>query len=56
MKYREVYRLCDLVDRFPGYRFGGPGWILAATIFPRSSGLEQGPLSLVSATEELLEK
>jgi hypothetical protein len=35
---------------------GGPGSILGATRFSDVVGLERGPLSLVSTTEELLEK
>jgi hypothetical protein len=48
-----INRLCGLVVRALGYRSRGPGSIPAAT---RLSGLEQGPLSLVSTTEELLER
>jgi hypothetical protein len=40
-------RLCGLVIRIPGYRSRGPGSI------PEVVGLERGPLSLVSTTEEL---
>jgi hypothetical protein len=43
-------RLCGLVVRVPGYRSGFP----VLPDFPRSSGLERGPLSLMSITEELL--
>jgi hypothetical protein len=48
-----LFRLYGLVVRVPGYRSRGPGSI------PRLSeelGLERGPLSLVSTTEELLER
>jgi hypothetical protein len=38
-----IDRLCGLVVRVLGYRSGGPG-------------LERGPLSLVSTTEELLDR
>jgi hypothetical protein len=41
-----------------GYRFGGPGSIPGTTRFSEKKkvmGLEQGPLSLVSTTEELLD-
>jgi hypothetical protein len=43
-------RLCGLVVRVPGYRFGGPGHYKKTKVV----GLERGPLSLVSKTEELL--
>jgi hypothetical protein len=46
-------RLCDLVVRVLGYRSGGPGSI-PGTIKKKVVGLERGPLSLVSTTEELL--
>jgi hypothetical protein len=36
-----------------GYRFGGPGSI-PGTAKKKVVGLERGPLSLVSTTEELL--
>jgi hypothetical protein len=45
-------RLCGLVVRFLGYRSGGPGSI-PGTIRKKVVGLEWGPLSLVSTTEEL---
>jgi hypothetical protein len=38
-----MFRLCDLVVRVPGYRSRVPGF-----------GLERGPLSFMSTTEELL--
>jgi hypothetical protein len=41
----------------PGYRSRGPGSILGCyQIFREVVGLERGPLSLVSTTEELLER
>jgi hypothetical protein len=46
-------RLCGLVVRVLGYRSGGPGSILGTTR-KKVVGLERGPLSLVSTTEELL--
>jgi hypothetical protein len=55
-------RLCGLVVRVLGYRFGGPGSIPGTTRFSGGGegkqvvGLERGPLSLVSTTEELLDK
>jgi hypothetical protein len=50
-------RLCGLVVRVPGYRSGGPGSIPGTTrIKKKVAGLERGPLSLVSTTEELLDR
>jgi hypothetical protein len=48
-------RLCDLVVRVLGYRSGGPGSIPGTTRKKKVVGLERGPLSLVSTTEELLD-
>jgi hypothetical protein len=48
-------RLCVLVVRVLGYRSGGPGSIPAITR-EKVVGLERGPLSLVSTTEELLDR
>jgi hypothetical protein len=48
-------RLCGLVARDLGYRSGGPSSI-PATIRKKVLGLEQGPLSHVSTTEELLDR
>jgi hypothetical protein len=48
-------RLCGLVVRVLGYRSGGPGSIPGTTIKKNVMGLERGPLSLVSTTEELLD-
>jgi hypothetical protein len=48
--------------RVLGYRSGGPGSIPGTTRFSEKKGkktvvgLEQGPLSLVSTTEELLDR
>jgi hypothetical protein len=64
MLYRVLsVRLCGLVVRVLGYRFGGPGSIPATTRFSGKKkkgkkvvGLERGPLSLVSTTEELLDR
>jgi hypothetical protein len=39
-----------------GYRSRGPGSINGTTRKKKVVGLERGPLSLVSTTEELLEK
>jgi hypothetical protein len=55
-------RLCGLVVRVLSYRFGGPGSIPGTTRFSGGKkvkqvvGLERGPLSLVSTTEELLDR
>jgi hypothetical protein len=46
-------RLCGLVVRVLSYRSGGPGSI-PVTTKKKVVGLERGPLSLVSRTEELL--
>jgi hypothetical protein len=49
-------RLCGLVFRVLGYRSRGPGFCSQHyQIFWEVVGLERGPLSLVSITEELLE-
>jgi hypothetical protein len=49
-------RLCGLVVRVLGYRSGGPGSIPGTTKKEKVIGLERGPLSLVSTTEELLDR
>jgi hypothetical protein len=49
-------RLCGLVVRVFGYRSGGPGSIPGTTRKKKVVGLEQGPLSLMSITEELLDR
>jgi hypothetical protein len=66
--YLEKDRLCGLVVRVLGYRFGGPGFdSQALQDFPTKKkkkkkkgkqvvGLERGSLSLVSTTEELLDR
>jgi hypothetical protein len=48
--------LCGLVVRVLGYRSGGPGSIPGTTRTKKVVGLERGPLSLVSTTEELLDR
>jgi hypothetical protein len=48
-------RLCGLVVRVLDYRPGGPG-LITGTNKKKLVGLEQGPLSLVSTTEELLDR
>jgi hypothetical protein len=62
--YKVKDRLCGLVVRVLGYRFGGPGSIPGTTRFSEKKkkkgkqvlGLERGSLSLVSTTEELLDR
>jgi hypothetical protein len=49
-------RLCGLVVRVLGYRSGGPGSSPGTTRKKKVVGLERGPLSLVSTTEELLDR
>jgi hypothetical protein len=49
-------RLCGLVVRVLGYRSGGPGSIAGTTRKKKVVDLERGPLSLVSTTEELLDR
>jgi hypothetical protein len=49
-------RLCGLVVRVFGYRSGGPGSIPGPTRKKKVMGMERGPLSLVSTTEELLDR
>jgi hypothetical protein len=49
-------RLCGLVVRVLGYRSRGPGSIPGNTEKKKVVGLERGPLSLVSTTEELLDR
>jgi hypothetical protein len=51
-----VDRLCGLVVRVLGYRSGGPVSIPGTTTKKKVVGLERGPLSLVSTTEELLDR
>jgi hypothetical protein len=47
--------LCGLVVRVPGYRSGGPGFDSRALQGGKKIvGLDRGPLSVVSTTEELL--
>jgi hypothetical protein len=49
-------RICGLVVRVLGYRSGGPGSIPGTTRKKKLVGLERGPLSFVSTTEELLDR
>jgi hypothetical protein len=51
-----IDRLFGLVVRVLGYRSGGPDSIPGTTKKKNVVGLERGPLSLVSATEELLDR
>jgi hypothetical protein len=51
-----IDRLCDLVVRVLGYKSGGPGSIPGTTRKKKVMGLERGALSLVSTTEELLDR
>jgi hypothetical protein len=51
----EPDRLSGLMVRDLGYRSGGPGSI-PGTTKKKVVGLERGPLSLVSTTEELLDR
>jgi hypothetical protein len=53
--YCKCDRLCGLVVRILGYRSGGQGSI-PGTTKKKVVGLERGPLSLVSTTEELLNR
>jgi hypothetical protein len=58
LKSRRTYMtsLSGLVVRVLGYRSGGPDSIPGATRKKNVVGLERGPLSLVSTTEELLDR
>jgi hypothetical protein len=49
-------RFCGLEVRVLGYRSGSPGSIPGITRKKKVVGLERGPLSLVSTTEELLDR
>jgi hypothetical protein len=49
-----IFLFCGLVVRVPGYRSGGPGFDSRALQEKKVVGLEWGPLSLMSTTEELL--
>jgi hypothetical protein len=51
----DLDRLCGLVARVLGYRSRGPGSI-PGTTRKKVVGLEWCPLSLVSTTEELLDR
>jgi hypothetical protein len=54
----EIFKLpiCGLVVRVLGYRSRGPGFDSRALPKKKVMGLERGPLSLVSTTEELLDR
>jgi hypothetical protein len=49
-------RLCGLLVIVLGYRSGGPASIPGTTRKKKVVGLERGPLSLMSTTEELLDR
>jgi hypothetical protein len=49
-------RLCGLVVRVLDYRSRGPGFDSRHCQKKKVVGLERGPLSLVSTTEELLDR
>jgi hypothetical protein len=51
-----MVRLCGLVVRVLGYRFGGPGSDSRHYQKKKVVGLERGALSFVSTTEELLDR
>jgi hypothetical protein len=52
----QTDRLCGLVVRVLGYRSWGPGSIRGTTRKEKVVCLERGPLSLVSTTEEPLDR
>jgi hypothetical protein len=54
--YNRDDRLCGLVVRVLGYRSVGPGSIPSTTRKKKVVGLERVPLSLMSTTEELLDR
>jgi hypothetical protein len=56
INYMGFDRLCGLVVKVLGYRSGGPGSIPGTTRKKKVVGLERGPLSIVSTTEELLDR
>jgi hypothetical protein len=51
----SIDRLCGLVVRVLDYRSRGPG-VDSRALQKKVVGLERGPLSLVSTTEELLDR
>jgi hypothetical protein len=56
IKYLINDRLCGLVVRVLYYRYRGPGFDSWALPKKKVVGLERGPLSLESTTEELLNR
>jgi hypothetical protein len=56
MLWQVNARLCGLVIRVLGCRSGDPGSIPGTTPPKKVVGLERGPLSLASTTEELLDR
>jgi hypothetical protein len=55
-RMKEHDRLCVLVVRVLDYRCRGPGFDSRYYQKKKVVGLERGPLSLVSTTEELLDR
>jgi hypothetical protein len=53
---KEGDLICCLVVRVLGYRSGGPGFDSRYCLKIKVMGLERGPLSLESTTEELLDR
>jgi hypothetical protein len=53
---KKVDRLCGLAVRVPGYRSKGPGSIPGTTRLSEKQWVWNGILSLVTTTEELLER
>jgi hypothetical protein len=53
---QQLDRLCGLVVRVLGYRSGAPGPIPGTTRKKKVVSLERRPLSLVSTTDELLDR
>jgi hypothetical protein len=56
MLLKGLDHLCGLVVRVLGYRSGGPDSISGTTRKKNVVGLERGPLSLVTTTEELFDR
>jgi hypothetical protein len=56
-KKKKIFQFCHHLTYNCGYRSGGPGSIPGTTKKEKKVvGLERDPLSLVSTTEELLDK
>jgi hypothetical protein len=56
LKSGKLDRLCGLAVRVLGYRSRGPGSIPGTTRKKKVMGLKRGSLSLMSTTEELLDR